>query len=100
VEKANLLQVSAGFSYQWDSTRALGDRVDPATIVLDGAVIQATATYRITVNAFLADGGDGFAVLKSGTERLGGAIDVDALSSYLSAHSPLAPPTTGRLTVR
>ncbi len=100
VEKANVLQVSAGFSYTWDSTRAIGDRVDGTSLQLNGAAVQATFSYRITVNSFLADGGDGFAVLKSGTERLGGAIDVDALSNYLTAHSPLAPPTLGRITRR
>lgn len=100
VEKANILQVSAGFSYAWDSARPMGDRVDAASLMLNGAPVQAAAPYRITVNAFLADGGDGFAVLKSGTERLGGAIDVDALSTYLAARSPLAPPALGRITRR
>ncbi|MBL8918453.1 MAG: bifunctional metallophosphatase/5'-nucleotidase [Myxococcaceae bacterium] len=100
VEKANMLQVSSGFSYAWDSTKPLGDRVDAASLTLNGAPVQATQFYRITVNSFLADGGDGFAVLKSGTDRLGGAIDVDALSTYLAARSPLAPPTLGRITRR
>jgi 5'-nucleotidase len=100
VEKANVLQVSQGFSYAWDSARPLGDRVDGASITLNGAPVQGTASYRITVNAFLADGGDGFAVLKSGTDRMGGALDVDALTSYLGAHSPLAPPAAGRITRR
>ena len=44
----------------------------------------------MTVNNFLADGGDGFTVLREGTDRLGGAIDLDALAAYLSlpAHEP------------
>ena len=98
VEKANVLQPSLGFTYTWDSTKPLGDRVDAASVRLNGSPVQAGASYRITVNAFLADGGDGFAVLKSGTDRVGGAIDVDALTDYLQAHSPLAPPQTGRIT--
>ncbi len=97
-EKANILQVSSGFTYTWDSTRAIGDRVDPATIRINGVVVDPAATYRITVNAFLADGGDGFAVLKEGTDRVGGGLDLEALETFLAARSPFAPPTLGRIT--
>lgn len=99
-EKANVLQPSVGFSYTWDAARPLGERVDAASLRLNGAPVVATQRYRVTVNSFLAEGGDGFAVLKDGTERLGGMIDVDALSAYLAASSPLAPPATGRITRR
>lgn len=38
------------------------------------------ATYRVTVHNFMADGGDGYATFKNkGTNRLGGAQDIDAL---------------------
>lgn len=100
VEKANVLQVSNGFSYTWDSTKPVGDRVDPASITLNGQSVVATQTYRVTVNGFLADGGDGFAVLKQGTERVAGGLDVDALTDYLGAKSPLAAPAFGRITRR
>ena len=33
---------------------------------------DGSQSYRITVNSFLADGGDGFSVLTGGTNRLGG----------------------------
>jgi 5'-nucleotidase len=49
----------------------------------DGTPVDPTASYRITVNNFLADGGDGFSVLKTGTSRTGGAVDLDALIAYL-----------------
>ena len=62
--------------------------------------VEAEATYRITVNAFLADGGDGFAVLESGTERTAGGVDLDALLAYLGAHPGLAAPTEKRITKR
>ena len=39
----------------------------------------------MTVNSFLATGGDGFGVLNDGTDRLGGAVDLDALEAYLIA---------------
>jgi 5'-nucleotidase len=56
-----ILQVSAGFtySYSWSGS-------GPATITdvrLNGTPIMDTATYRVTVNSFVADGGDNFTVL-------------------------------------
>jgi 5'-nucleotidase len=40
----------------------------------------------VTVNSFLATGGDGFAVLNDGTDRLGGAVDLDAVEDYFAAN--------------
>lgn len=80
---SRILQVSEGFTYAFDPTAPCGSKVDPSSIVLDGAVLDPAATYRVTVNSFLADGGDNFRVLTSGTDRLGGALDLDALEAYL-----------------
>ena len=52
----------------------------------------------MTVNSFLADGGDGFAVLPRGTNRLGGAVDTDALEAYFRANSPVPPGPRNRIT--
>jgi len=53
--------------------------------------------YRVTVNSFLAAGGDGFTVLPEAGERVGGPVDVDALEAYLGAHNPLPAPVLGRV---
>jgi len=57
----------------------------PETIVANGVVLNPTRTYRVTVNNFIATGGDGFTVLSDGTNVLGGAQDIDALTAYLNA---------------
>lgn len=98
VEKVNLLQVSSTVSYSWDSTKPVGSRVDGSTFKIAGRVVEPAATYRITVNAFLADGGDGFASLKSGIDRVGGGLDLDALIGYFAAHAPVSPPAANRVT--
>jgi 5'-nucleotidase len=52
------------------------------------------------VNSYLEGGGDGFAVLKNGTGRLSGMVDLDALVAYLGASStsaPIAPPALSRV---
>jgi len=93
-----LLQVSQGFRYSYSASAPAGSRVDFASIQINGVPIEANATYRVTVNSFLASGGDGFTVLAAGTERLGGALDLDALQAYFAAHSPISPPALDRIT--
>lgn len=93
-----VLQVSAGFAYSWSASAPACGKVDPSTITLNGVVVDPGASYRVTVNSFLADGGDNFLVLREGTERLGGAVDTDALEAYFVAHSPVAPGPQNRIT--
>jgi len=52
---------------------------------------RADAVLRVTVSNFLADGGDGFTVLRDGTRSARRAIDRDALEAYFTAHSPVGP---------
>jgi 5'-nucleotidase len=66
-----------------------------------GAPVVATQSYRITVNSFLADGGDAFSVFTQGTDRLGGVVDTDALAAYLAptlTGAPVAVPALDRIT--
>jgi 5'-nucleotidase len=98
-----ILQVSNGFSYSYtyDALTKTGT-VDPASIKLNGIAIDPATSYRVTANAFLAQGGDGFSAFAAGTNRVSGQIDLDALVAYFgamtSASSPLAPPAPTRIT--
>ena len=58
-------------------------------IVKDGVVVEPARAWRVTVNNFMASGGDGYSTLTAGTDRLGGAQDIDALRAYMA--STLAP---------
>jgi 5'-nucleotidase len=93
-----ILQVSNGFTYTWSASAPAGSKVDPASIRLNGTTIDPERTYRVTVNSFLADGGDGFSVLTQGTNRLGGAVDTDAFEQYFTQFSPVAPGPQNRIT--
>lgn len=92
------LGVSVGFAFSWSASAPVGQKVDPASITLNGAPIDPAASYRVTVNSFLADGGDGFTVLREGTDRIGGGVDLDAFIAYLTAHSPVTGPAPTRAT--
>ncbi len=92
-----LLQPSAGFTYTWQSDAPAGERV--RDMQLNGTPIVPQEAYRVTVNSFMADGGDGFNVLTRGTARSGGGQDVDALVAYLKAgeRAPISTPRVTRL---
>jgi 5'-nucleotidase len=93
-----ILQVSDGFTYTWDSSLADADKVIASSIKIGGVTVVPGDTYRITVNSFLADGGDNFSTLVGGTDRLGGEIDLDALVTYFGANSPVPPGPQNRIT--
>ncbi|MGA2290398.1 bifunctional metallophosphatase/5'-nucleotidase [Bradyrhizobium sp.] len=95
--RPRILQVSRGFSYAWDGARPSGDRVIAERMRLDGQPIDPAARYRITVNNYLAVGGDGFTVLKQGTAQQFGVYDADALLAYFQAHSPIVPVAAERI---
>ena len=93
-----ILAVSRGFNYTWDMARAAGDKVINSTVTLNGNPIVDTQSYRVEMNSFLADGGDGFSVFRQCTNQLGGEVDLDAVVRYFMAHSPISPPTENRIT--
>ena len=93
---------SAGFKYTWDGAKACGARISNVTlrsggsteVLVDaGGVVQSPAkSYRVTVNNFMADGGDGHTTLIKGTNRIGGAQDIDALTAFLADYkAPKGP---------
>lgn len=92
-----LLNPSEGFTFTWlkDGPRS-GQVVD---MRLAGEPIDPAKTYRVTVNSFLADGGDGFTALKEGTHLEGGGQDIDQLLAYLAA-AQRSPVATARITRR
>lgn len=98
---ARVMLPSKGLHYDWDHAQACGAKVrhltlavagTTETLVEDGAVLNPTRAWRVTVNNFMADGGDAFTVLKGGTNRLGGAQDIDALERYLASFLSPNPP--------
>jgi 5'-nucleotidase len=99
VGQNRILQVSAGFTYSWSASATAGNKVDPLSIKINGVTINPTASYRVTMNSFLADGGDNFPAFTLGTNPLGGAVDTDALEAYFVANSPVPPGPQNRITI-
>lgn len=91
-----VLLPSAGFTYTYNLAQPAGSRI--TNMALNGTAMADATSYRVTMNSFLATGGDNFTVFNQGTNTLGGDQDVDALEAYIKAGSPLAPPATDRIT--
>ena len=107
-----IMQISNGLKYSWSAGAVACSKIidvtitptdvtvvppvqtaAPDTLVSNGVVLNPTKTYRVTVNNFMATGGDGYSVFTGGTSTLGGAQDIDALVAYLSSgyKAPDAP---------
>lgn len=93
------LQVSQGFSYTWDASAPLDQHVQAGSLRLYGQPIQMDARYRVTVNNYLADGGDGFSTLRQGSDRVVGIMDADALAQYLQSQTITLPSKLDRVTL-
>jgi 5'-nucleotidase len=86
---------SGNVHYQWTTTG--GPHVVDGSVTFGGTPINKAASYRVAMNNFMADGGDGYTVFRSCTQPLGGEVDLDAFGRYLGAHSPVAPPPLNRI---
>jgi len=89
--RAHFLQPSASLTYAWRDDAPAGARVIEESITIEGKPWRRDASYRITVNSYLAAGGDRFHRFLDGTDHTGGPPDVEALAQYLTQHSAQAP---------
>lgn len=91
-----MLQISYSLTYTWTLSAPVGSKV--SDMKLNGVPIDPAASYRVTINNFLAGGGDGFTAFLAGTDLLPGIIDLDAFVAYLTVNSPVAPGPQNRIT--
>ncbi len=94
---AKTLQISASLTYTWTKSASVESKV--SNLKINGVAVDPNATYRVTVNNFLAAGGDGFTRLTAGTNLFTGGVDLDAFVNYITANSPVAPGPMNRITM-
>src|SRR5215475_680337 len=92
-----VMQVSNGFKFSWSAGAAACNKIvdvslNGVAIVSGGAIINPADTFRVTVNNFMATGGDNYTVLTAGANPLGGAQDIDALVAYMANFKSPNPP--------
>ncbi len=93
VLRESTLVPSADFQFAFDLSKPAGNRI--VAMSLDGKPIEPSGRYRVTVNNFLASGGDGYSVLTEGTETIDAGLDLDALEKWLATDP--AVPAGGRI---
>jgi len=65
-----------------------GSSIVSATVA--GKLVEASNTYRLSVNAYMASGGDGYPRLSDHANYVNsGFVDAEVLKEYISNHSPL-----------
>jgi 5'-nucleotidase len=92
-----ILQISASLGYQQNAAATVcADHIGVITVA--GVPLNPNDSVRVTMNNFLATGGDGFTTFNEGTDVLGGAQDIDAFTDYLAANAAgVTPPTLTRI---
>ena len=88
--RPNLIMPSANVRFSFDRSRPAGQRIVEVTV--DGKPLDRARKYRVTVNNFLASGGDNFTVLARGTDPVDGGLDLDATEAYLKTNPPVPQP--------
>jgi 5'-nucleotidase len=92
-----ILQISASLTYDRSNTLSNGNRI--SNVRIGGVLIDPAATYRVTVNNFLADGGDGYSTFLQGSNRFVGEIDLDAFARYVEMLGTVNPGPQNRITL-
>ncbi len=96
-----VLQIPSTFKYESDPNAATCEG-KVGRMWVNGVEVQPGDTFRVTMNSFLATGGDGFTVFTEGTNPLGGAVDLDALVAYFQSKEPagIAVPPLDRIVAK
>jgi 5'-nucleotidase len=99
-----IMQISNGFSYTWDASkpfgaaRGMGNRVIASSMRLNGAPIVMSTTYRVTINNFMASGGDNYTVFTQGKNSQSSDIDIDVGVAYFRKLGTVPTPALNRIT--
>lgn len=84
------LGLSSNLRYTYDSEAAEGERI--TSVMVDGDSVDEEGTYRVGVQEFLADGGDGFTVFTEAQGREDTEIiDTEIWPDHLSEMETLEP---------
>jgi 5'-nucleotidase len=92
-----VLQVSRGFSYTWDAARPTGQRVLADSLRLNGQPLDPAAV-RVTVNGFLASGGDNFTAAEGRAATPHRHDGRRRAGAFVKANPTLAPGPLDRIT--
>lgn len=82
-DKVRMLQIS-GLSYEWSDDLDYGEKVLDIYLP-NGDLIDEEEVYSVTVNNFMAGGGDNYTALLKGDNSFIGPTDLEGLVNYIKA---------------
>ncbi len=91
----------AGLTFSYDKTRPVGERV--SDIMVGGAPLDPAKVYTVATNDYVANGGDGYAVLKGKRQiidKAGGTLMATTVMNYIMKQGEVSPTTGGRITAK
>jgi 2',3'-cyclic-nucleotide 2'-phosphodiesterase (5'-nucleotidase family) len=94
--REKMLQIS-GLKATFDMSKPAGERTVSMS-KMDGTPIDLNAEYTVTVNNFMAGGGDGYTVLLEGENQTINITDLDALVNYFKKRDTVIGEIEGRIT--
>jgi 5'-nucleotidase len=95
IDLPRFLSPSQGFTYAYDRSRPVGQRV--FDMRLNGQPIAESASYNVAMNSFMAQGGDGFTMFGEAPLVADGPSDLDALAAYVADRPGRTPPALDRI---
>lgn len=94
-DRPKVLFPSESLRYEVDRRQPKGQRV--LNIQIGQKPLDLARAYNVTMNSFLASGGDGFWHFNQAPTLSGGELDVDALSDYVQKRPGIKPAPTDRI---
>jgi 2',3'-cyclic-nucleotide 2'-phosphodiesterase (5'-nucleotidase family) len=91
----NKILLVSGIKYTYNKTLSAGSRITSLALEDGTAIAKDGTVYTVTMNEFIATGGDGFSTFLSGTDvtRIG-VSDLDALIEYVQSKYGAPPSNT------
>ncbi|WP_197698227.1 bifunctional metallophosphatase/5'-nucleotidase [Micromonospora viridifaciens] len=99
-EQFRPLAVSGNTRYSFDQNAPIGDRVDPADVLINGEPLALDREYRLAGLTYNLWGRDGHTALADFTEGTRTSVDQDAFLTYLRRHALAEPPALDRISIK
>jgi 2',3'-cyclic-nucleotide 2'-phosphodiesterase (5'-nucleotidase family) len=91
----------SGLTFTLDASKSAGSRV--SNVMVGDKPIDPAATYKVSTNDFMANGGDGYTVFRSAKVLLGtldGKLMANDVMAYVRSMGEVSPSVGGRIAVK
>ncbi|MFI2262343.1 bifunctional metallophosphatase/5'-nucleotidase [Streptomyces tubercidicus] len=94
------LAVSGNVRYTFDAAGAVGRRIDPAEVFIDGKALDLTRRYRLAAPSYTLINQDGFSAFTGFTAPVRHTRDFESFVSFIRTKKQLTPAPLNRVAVK